>query len=108
MSIQVVNKKTYQGEGVYIGRPSPLGNPFSHLHGTKAEVVVPSRDEAVERYRQWLRTQWQQGGSAKAELVRLARLYKSTGKLTLVCWCAPERCHGHILAEVIPLVAERL
>ena len=106
--IEVANKKTHRGEGIYIGRPSPLGNPFTHRPGTLAEVVVGSRDEAVDRYRDWLRKQWQAGGPARAELLRLARIYKDTGQLTLVCWCHPERCHGDVLAEVIPLVAEKL
>lgn len=108
MTITVKNKKTYKGEGVYIGRPSLLGNPFTHKEGTTAQVVVPSREEAVEQYRVWLREQWAKGGKVKDELIRLAGVYKRTGELTLVCWCAPEACHGHVLAEIIPKVAERI
>ena len=28
MMVKVENKRTYKGDGVYIGRPSVLGNPF--------------------------------------------------------------------------------
>ena len=27
--ITIENKKTYQGDGIYIGRPSLLGNPYA-------------------------------------------------------------------------------
>jgi hypothetical protein len=48
--IRIENKKTYRGDGVYIGRPSLLGNPFKiGQHGTRREVI--------QRYRAWL---WQQ------------------------------------------------
>lgn len=48
--IRIENKKTWRDSGVYIGRPSLLGNPF-HIgtHGTRAEVIA--------QYRVWL---WQQ------------------------------------------------
>ena len=26
--IRIVNRRTYRGEGIYIGRPSLLGNPY--------------------------------------------------------------------------------
>jgi hypothetical protein len=106
--IQVVNKKTHQGDGIYIGRPSPLGNPFTHKPGTTAQIVVASRAEAVDRYRDWLREQWRTGGPAKDELIRLAHIYRDTGQLTLMCWCHPLRCHGDVLADVIPQVAAKL
>ena len=44
----VHNKRNFKGEGVYIGRPSCLGNPYSHLENTKAAYKVRDRDEAVD------------------------------------------------------------
>ena len=55
--ITVHNKYKFKGEGVYIGRPSCLGNPFSHLDNTKAIFKVKDRDEAVDFYEVWLREQ---------------------------------------------------
>jgi hypothetical protein len=52
--IRVMNKRTYKGGGYYIGRPSALGNPFSHVEHSLALRHVASRDEAVEKYRVWL------------------------------------------------------
>jgi hypothetical protein len=74
---------------VYIGRPSPWGNPFSHLDGTLAQFKVASRDEAVDKFREWL----------LANPVLMARLPELKGKV-LACWCHPKRCHGDVLAEL--------
>ncbi len=38
---------------------------------------------------------------ARHELLRLAKLYKHRGRLKLVCSCAPQRCHGEVVAEAI-------
>lgn len=75
---------------VYIGRPTKWGNPFSHLDNTKAEFKVNSREEAVERYREYI------VNNPKL----LADLYELKDK-DLICWCAPKKCHGDILKELI-------
>jgi hypothetical protein len=36
---------------VYIGRPSPWGNPFSHKQGTLAQFQVASREEGCTEVR---------------------------------------------------------
>lgn len=74
---------------IYIGRPSKWGNPFAHHAGTLARFRVASRDEAVDAYAEWIRTQ--------PEL--MAELPELRGKV-LGCWCAPKRCHGDVLAEL--------
>ena len=68
---------------VYIGRPSPWGNPFAvGKDGTREEVIaryighLQQNPELVDRIR-----------------VELA------GK-DLVCWCAPAACHGDILLGI--------
>lgn len=71
---------------VYVGRPSKWGNPFSHKHDTRADFVVPSRDEAVARYAEWIVSQPK----------LMAALPELRGK-TLACWCAPQLCHASIL-----------
>lgn len=69
-------------DAVYVGRPSPFGNPFViGKDGTRAEVIM--------RYEAWLRTQ--------PDL--LARVYELRGK-NLVCWCAPLPCHADVLLRI--------
>jgi len=67
---------------VYIGRPSKWGNPFEiGKDGT--------REEVVEKYRQWIKTQ--------PDLLK--DLPELKGKI-LACWCAPKLCHGDVLEEM--------
>lgn len=67
---------------VYIGRPSPWGNPYEiGRDGTRLEVI--------EKYSQYIRS--------NPEL--LQKLPSLQGK-TLGCWCAPAPCHGDILMEL--------
>ena len=67
---------------VYIGRPSKWGNPFViGRDGTRWDVI--------EKYGLWLAQQPH----------LLASLDELKGK-DLVCWCAPDWCHGHILVEL--------
>jgi hypothetical protein len=101
MQIEVVNKKAERRRsGVYIGRPSVLGNPYKvGRDGTYAEVV--------EQYRVWLRKQWQAGGRVREELLKLAREYKQTRELTLCCWCKPYPCHGDVVAEAVIGIVRR-
>ena len=88
MPTTVVNSRKAPYD-VYIGRPSKWGNPFSHLPNTLAEFRVSSREEAVGKYEEWLRTQ--------PDL--MASLPELRGK-RLGCWCKPKACHGDVLARL--------
>jgi hypothetical protein len=90
--IRIENKRTYRGSGVYIGRPSLLGNPYS--------VREYGRQEAIRLYRLWLWARIKEQGEVYAELKRLAELAKQ-GDLTLICWCAPEPYHGAMVRRSI-------
>lgn len=81
---------------VYIGRLSIFGNPFSHQKGTQAEVMVTTREEAVEKYRQWVEGKIQVKGLTPPTMEQIKKL---KGKV-LGCWCAPQACHGDILSEL--------
>jgi len=95
--IHVVNRKTYRGEGVYIGRPNLLGNPFRIGEDGM-------RDEVIVRYRAWLWRQIQEQGDVYRELHRLAELARH-GDLVLICWCKQSDqevgCHGDILKAAV-------
>lgn len=92
--IQIVNRKTYRGASVYIGRPTALGNPF--VIGKDGE-----RAEVLQKYRRWLWGEIQgRNETVLAELRRLATMAR-TGDLALSCWCAPEPCHGEILRAAV-------
>ena len=90
--IQVVNKKTYLGKGEYIGRPSPLGNPFF----MKDESY---RDSVCNQYKLWLEKN-KNIPAIRKELLRLLNIAKK-GPLVLICWCAPKRCHGESIRDML-------
>jgi len=74
-------------DALYIGRPTKWGNPF--VIGKDG-----TRDEVIAKYREWL--------LAKPELVELAKR-ELAGK-NLVCFCAPNACHGDVLIEVANVI----
>lgn len=75
---------------IYIGRPSKWGNPYSHLSGTLANYKTETREEAIEKYEEYLRN----------NPSLLADLHELEGK-TLGCWCRPLSCHGDILIKLL-------
>ena len=77
---------------VYIGRPSKWGNPYTHKAGTTAEFVKPTRDEAIEAYRDYI---------LKGKGIHLLDDLSELEGKTLGCWCKPKSCHGDILIEII-------
>jgi hypothetical protein len=87
--LKVVHCKREQFD-IYIGRPSKWGNPYSHKDNTLAKYKTVSRDEAVEKYREYILN--------KPELLEC--LHELRGKV-LSCWCKPKSCHGDILVELI-------
>ncbi len=86
--------------GVYVGRPTPLGNPFRLERESQ-------REEVVRRYALWLEQELRQGNPAVTRaLEELYRTLRNRGTITLVCFCAPKRCHGEIIAEHLKRRAE--
>ena len=94
--IAVLNKRRHPAaspSAVYIGRPSPLGNPFKMSRTIGREVMLA-------HYAAWLDAQLARPDSAPArELARLRAILAERGELALVCWCAPLPCHGDIIRE---------
>lgn len=88
---------------VYIGRPSPWGNPFSHLwKPTLAEFHVATRQDAVDAYRDWLM------GTRFTDVLQDQRQWildhiMELDGMVLGCWCAPQSCHGDVLLEILEL-----
>ena len=76
-----------------IGRSSKWGNPFTHkTTHTLTKYVVKTRDEAIEKFREWFTT------SDEAAHLRDA-IHELKDKI-LVCWCKPLACHGDVLVEL--------
>lgn len=68
---------------LYVGRPSPFGNPF--LIGRDGD-----RDDVMRKYIDWLHD--------NPGFVERAR--KELAGRDLICWCVPEDCHATILRDL--------
>jgi hypothetical protein len=93
--MSVVNKTTSR-YGVYIGRGSKWGNPYTHISTkkTKAVVVVATREESIRCYVKWVLGIITIPGLNPPTLEEIRR--ELTGK-TLGCYCKPLSCHGDFL-----------
>lgn len=97
----VVNLKVAPYD-VYIGRKSTgmhYGNPFSHLNYGLASVRVSTREESVQAYDDWLNgdPKWAHVDPQRREWI-LNHITELKGKI-LGCYCAPQSCHGDVLAR---------
>lgn len=104
-SIQVIHVDAYQRlpHQVYCGRAnpyykfkeSPLSNP----------IALPSenqRNKVCDAYGLYLIDKIENSDQAiMTELMKLRELYCKHGKLDLVCWCAPKRCHCDTIKHIM-------
>lgn len=85
MQTRVVNKFK-EPYGVYIGRGSEWGNPFT--------VEDHGRDEAIRLYEKYMRERLSKEPGLVIQLLKLR------GKV-LGCFCHPKPCHGDVLITLI-------
>lgn len=93
MEINVVNKH-HGAKGEYIGRGSPLGNPFPIGQ-------FLSREDVVAEYRRYIAAKIEKNDPVIVnELTRLFYIAQER-PLNLVCFCAPKACHGDVIKEIL-------
>lgn len=95
--ITILNKhhlKCEDPDAIYIGRGSPLGNPYT--------VKQYGRDTAIELYKTWLRDKIT---SYDEEIIQamddIGNQVINTGHSKLVCFCKPLKCHGDVIADLV-------
>jgi hypothetical protein len=98
--IYVRNRLSYNGVGIYVGRPSPLGNPYSHRRDTIAKFKVATREDAIDRYEDYLRTAIKTDGEVRTAFDAIVAAARK-GDVTLICWCAPLPCHADVIVELV-------
>lgn len=81
---RVWNKHTESppADAVYVGRPSPIGNPF--IIGRDG-----SREDVIRKYGAWIM-------KPEQDALRDAIRNQLAGR-DLVCFCAPKPCHADII-----------
>lgn len=94
--INVVNKHKHKPtpDDFYCGRPSPLGNPYSHIpKNTLAQYIVASRAMAIKKHQEDFYKDIENNPAVRTELMNLIEHLRKNGKINLVCWCSPLPCH---------------
>lgn len=103
--IKVVNKHKHDSTSsdFYIGRGSPLGNPYSSKESSKEYVEkVESREKAIKKYKSWLREKVQDGDEEIIkELYKILKHEEKEDRVNLVCFCKPKACHGDVIKEFL-------
>ena len=81
---------------VYVGRPSIYGNPFTHIKSktTLAEYLVETREEAVQKFKQYFYERLLTDIDFKEKVTTLK-------DKRLVCFCHPAVCHGNVIAKYL-------
>jgi hypothetical protein len=110
-NIEVVNMKNHTPTeyDYYIGRPSPLGNPYTHLQDSKtAEYLVDTRDKAIESYEVYLYTKLENNDKEIVDAInQILEIYKKYGKVNLCCWCKPKSCHGDYIKKYLDSILSK-
>ena len=90
MATQVINLKDKDDfpadQVVYIGRPSPWGNPY--VMGRDG-----TRDEVVDEFESFFLNKVEEDAEFREKTL------KELKDKVLMCHCKPEVCHGDIIAE---------
>lgn len=101
MSIKVGNIRTHKNDGsiaIKVDRSSVLGKSFYVADESK-------RDSVCDRYEVYFNDKIKYGidGAFIRELSIIFEVAK-THDVTLLCWCAPKRCHAETIIRYIESV----
>jgi hypothetical protein len=82
------------GHVEYIGRGSPLGNPYIlNRDGT--------RDEVCDMYYRYIHRHILLGNKLIIDELKRLKAIAEQEPLFLECFCKPKRCHGDIVKKII-------
>lgn len=95
MAINIINTRTSGAVGEYVGRGSPLGNPFPISK-------TMDRSAVCEKYDAWFNKQIAEKNEAVLnELRRLYVVHRKQGSMQLRCFCAPQKCHAETIKRFL-------
>lgn len=99
--IIVRNKRSFNKSGVYVGRPSPLGNPWT----VNEKDPKFAREKVIEYYREWLREKMKDPDCREYKMImEIVALAKKQEVLNLICWCEPLGCHADVIKECVEAI----
>lgn len=99
--IQIVNIHDYNGEYYYVGRGSPLGNPFSDKPSKFDVMKTGSRKESIEKYKEWIEERLLYNTPQRRAIEECVNILISRNKIVLGCFCKPKPCHAEVISEIL-------
>lgn len=86
--------KKWDKDAIYIGRGSPLGNPFV-MH------TEDDRETVCDKYEEWFNKQVQEENQKVLKELRRIYLLAKRQDIVLGCYCSPKRCHGETIKNFL-------
>jgi len=103
---------TLKPNNYYIGRPSVLGNPFTHngVRTNLAKLSFKTREDAIAAYDKYFDTMYGKDDEFTKAFDEIYEHYKNGEDIYLQCFCKPLACHGDIIANKLQkkLIQEKL
>ena len=103
---------TLKANNYYIGRPSVLGNPFTHngVRTNLAKLSFKTREDAIAAYDKYFDTMYGKDDEFTKAFDEIYEHYKNGEDIYLQCFCKPLACHGDIIANKLQkkLIQEKL
>ena len=103
---------TSRPNNFYIGRPSILGNPFSH-NGVRScfkTLTFKTREEAITAYEKYFDKMYGSDEEFTKAFDEIYEHYKNGEDIYLQCFCKPNACHGDVIADKLQrkLIKEKM
>ena len=95
----IVGNKYHGDTGISVMRGTVFGNRYRLEDGY-------SREEAIRKYREWLRDQYQRKTPVYHALMALIKRVESGENLILVCCCKPKACHADVIKDAIEKIVQ--
>ena len=100
-----VLKEEHNGDNAFrVHRGYILGNPYTHIKDktTKAMVVVKTREEAIEKYKQYFELALKTIPEFKEEFERMVDACMNNEEVWIGCYCKmDETCHADYIIECL-------
>jgi len=103
--IRVVNKKTHKPtpDDFYIGRGSVMGNPYHHKESKHPQALykVETVGEAIGGYEKYFLYEYFNNIEIYKVIKELIDRELDDQDVNLVCYCAPDKCHGDVIKKFV-------
>ena len=85
----------------YIGRGSPLGNPFTHngVRSVFKTFTFKTREQAIEAYEKYFDEIYGKDELFTKAFDEIYEHYRNGEDVYLQCFCKPKPCHGDVIAD---------